>query len=174
MVAQGSVQPSENRRGIRAALVLTGGGFPGALFEIGALVALDEMMGEECSSTDFDLYVGSSAGSVVGLLLALGVPPEELRKMVLGQSPSLPHLRRQDLFRVQSLPRRLGLSFRHVLRVLRHFSRSGMGIRLSSFLVALLEGLPSGLLSLVPLRSTLEQIIIDLGIGNEEATAFGC
>ena len=86
----------------RNALILTGGGFSGALFEIGGLVAFDEVLGSVQPSNGFDIYVGASAGSVVGTLLSLGLPARELWQMVLGESTMLPAIRPQDVFRTES------------------------------------------------------------------------
>ena len=57
-------------------MVLAGGGVIGGMYEVGALAALDELPGFRAN--DFDLYVGSSAGSVVGALMANGIRPGEL------------------------------------------------------------------------------------------------
>ena len=46
----------------------------GALWEIGALRALDELL--DRSVLDLDLYVGVSGGAFVSTLLAAGVPPQ--------------------------------------------------------------------------------------------------
>lgn len=45
-----------NDRQPKAALVLDGGGVPGALYEIGVLTALDDSLGSSFSSTNFDFY----------------------------------------------------------------------------------------------------------------------
>ncbi|HUP35781.1 MAG TPA: patatin-like phospholipase family protein [Candidatus Limnocylindria bacterium] len=61
----------------RRALILAGGGVIGGMYEVGALAALDETL-PGFRANDFDLYVGSSAGSVVAALMANGVRPREL------------------------------------------------------------------------------------------------
>lgn len=66
-----------SRPSARRALVLAGGGVIGGMYEVGALAALDENL-PDFRANDFDLYVGSSAGSVVGALLANGVRPLDL------------------------------------------------------------------------------------------------
>ncbi len=66
-----------SRPPVRRALVLAGGGVIGGMYEVGALAALEETL-PSFRANDFDLYVGSSAGSVVGALMANGVPPLEL------------------------------------------------------------------------------------------------
>ncbi|MBI2527553.1 MAG: patatin-like phospholipase family protein [Candidatus Rokubacteria bacterium] len=65
----------------KRALVLAGGGVIGGMYEVGALAALDEDL-PEFRANDFDLYVGSSAGSVVAALMANGVPPLTLYRIL--------------------------------------------------------------------------------------------
>lgn len=65
-------EPSPKR-----ALVLAGGGVIGGMYEVGALAALDEAL-PGFRANDFDLYVGSSAGSVVAALMANQVRPLDL------------------------------------------------------------------------------------------------
>ena len=61
----------------RRALVLAGGGVIVGMYEVGVLAALDETL-PGFRANDFDLYVGSSSGSVVGALMANGIRPREL------------------------------------------------------------------------------------------------
>src|SRR5687768_10658166 len=61
----------------RVALVLGGGGITGAAYHLGVLNAMNSMS-LTASVNDFDLYVGTSAGSVVAACLANGITPEEL------------------------------------------------------------------------------------------------
>jgi NTE family protein len=62
----------------RCALALAGGGVVGGMYEVGALAALEERA-ETCR---FDIYVGCSAGSVVGSILANGVSASELYRIL--------------------------------------------------------------------------------------------
>jgi NTE family protein len=61
----------------KRALVLAGGGVIGGMYEVGALAALDEAL-PGFRANAFDLYVGSSAGSVVAALMANQVRPGDL------------------------------------------------------------------------------------------------
>src|SRR3982750_1166781 len=70
----------------RTALVLGGGGFTGAVYEIGALRALD-LLSVNKTVNDFDVYVGTSAGSLVASLPANGVTPEQMMRVVNDQVP---------------------------------------------------------------------------------------
>jgi NTE family protein len=61
----------------KRALVLAGGGVIGGMYEVGALTALDESL-PGFRANDFDLYIGSSSGSVVASLIANGIRPRDL------------------------------------------------------------------------------------------------
>ena len=71
----------------KTALVLGGGGFTGAVYEIGALRALD-LLSVNRSVNQFDVYVGTSAGSLVAALAANGVTPEQMMRVVNNQVPT--------------------------------------------------------------------------------------
>src|SRR5512134_2125942 len=66
---------SRRARG-RTALVCAGGGITGAVYEIGCLRALEDLL--DRSVLDFDTYVGVSGGAFVASLLAAGVSPHEM------------------------------------------------------------------------------------------------
>src|SRR5918999_498549 len=83
----------------KTALVLGGGGFTGAVYEIGALRALD-LLSVNRTINDFDVYVGTSAGSLVGALTANGVTPEQMMRVVNDQVvPGFPAIKREMLLR---------------------------------------------------------------------------
>src|SRR5437764_10857832 len=79
--------PKRRRKRSKTALVLGGGGFTGGVYEIGALRALD-LLSVNTSVNDFDVYVGTSAGSFVAALTANGITPEEMMRVVSGQVPT--------------------------------------------------------------------------------------
>ena len=68
-----SGQKSRRRRS-KTALVLGGGGFTGGVYEIGALRALD-LLAVNRTVNEFDVYVGTSAGSFVASMVANGITP---------------------------------------------------------------------------------------------------
>ena len=141
-------QPQRRRpRRSRTALVLGGGGFTGAVYEIGALRALD-LLAVNRTVNQFDVYVGTSAGSFVGSLVANGVTPEEMMRVVNQQVPTpFRDIDRSTLMRpntsefVQSMAllplRLLGLA-RNVVGQLGNTSLVDIGVGLA-------ENLPSGL-----------------------------
>jgi predicted acylesterase/phospholipase RssA len=78
---------NRRRRKSKTALVLGGGGFTGAVYEIGALRAFD-LLSVNKTVNQFDVYVGTSAGSFVAALAANGVTPEEMMRVVNKQVPT--------------------------------------------------------------------------------------
>jgi len=71
-------------------LALAGGGPGGAVYEIGALFALDETL-EGLDLTRLACYVGVSAGALLAACLANGMSPELLARVldqpVEGEEP---------------------------------------------------------------------------------------
>ena len=63
------------------ALVLAGGGVIGGMYEVGVLAALDDAL-PGFRANEFDLYVGSSSGSVVSSLMANGIRPRDLYEIL--------------------------------------------------------------------------------------------
>src|SRR5246127_2638980 len=92
--ASGSGTPQRPApRRSRSALVLGGGGFTGGVYEIGALRALD-LLSVNRTVNEFDVYVGTSAGSFVAASVANGVTPEEMMRVIVQQVPtSFPDVR---------------------------------------------------------------------------------
>ena len=74
-------------RSSKTALVLGGGGFTGGVYEIGALRALD-LLSVNRTVNQFDIYVGTSAGSLIAALVANGVTPEQMMRIVNNQVPT--------------------------------------------------------------------------------------
>src|SRR3989449_8793860 len=79
--------PKRRRKRSKTALVLGGGGFTGGVYEIGALRALD-LLSVNRTINQFDVYVGTSAGSFVAALAANGITPEEMMRVVNQQVPT--------------------------------------------------------------------------------------
>ena len=151
----------------RLALALSGGGFTGYLFEIGALTALDDLFDDGFGVTQFDFYVGVSAGSAAAALMANGVKPEEvLRANLLGERPY--YFERRDIF----VPA-MGEGFRSMTRLIRQFGqvltmylRNGRGMGLVALLEKAQETLPCGIYALDPFAQYLEATFAAKGLSN--------
>ncbi len=81
------VRRRSRRGGAKTALVLGGGGFTGGVYEIGALRAFD-LLAVNRTVNEFDVYVGTSAGSFVASMVANGVTPEEMMRVLNKALPS--------------------------------------------------------------------------------------
>ncbi len=68
----------------KTALVLSGGAISGGAFKLGGLQALSSFMLNR-KITEFDIYVGVSAGSLLATFLANGISTEELVKSMEGK-----------------------------------------------------------------------------------------
>jgi predicted acylesterase/phospholipase RssA len=165
----GGKQARRRPRRSRTALVLGGGGFTGGVYEIGALRALD-LLAVNRTVNQFDVYVGTSAGSFVASLAANGVTPEEMMRVVNQQVPTpFRDVDRGTLMRpnylefVQAtalLPlRMLGLARNMVTQL-----RSSSVIDLA---VGLAEALPSGLYDGNAIERYLEQVLGDPDRSND-------
>jgi NTE family protein len=141
--------PKRRRKRSKTALVLGGGGFTGGVYEIGALRALD-LLSVNRTINQFDVYVGTSAGSFVAALAANGITPEEMMRVVNQQVPTpfrdidLGTLLRPNLFEWAKkgalMPLRAALLAREVAGQMGSVSVMDLALGLA-------EGLPSGLYS---------------------------
>jgi len=157
-------KPSRRRsRRSRTALVLGGGGFTGGVYEIGALRALD-LLAVNRTVNEFDVYVGTSAGSFVGSLVANGVTPEEMMRVVTHQMPTpFRDVDRGSLMRLNYLEfaqsaallplRLLGLA-RSVVDHIGQFS-------VIDLVVELAGGLPSGIYDGTAIDGYLQSVLTD-------------
>ncbi len=69
----------------------------GAVYEIGALRAIDDLLVDRCVN-DFDIYVGTSAGAIVASCIANGVSSADMYRAIAGEHPTIPPLRREHVF----------------------------------------------------------------------------
>ncbi|MFP6639415.1 MAG: patatin-like phospholipase family protein, partial [Myxococcota bacterium] len=81
----------------RVALVLAGGAISGAAFKVGGIKALEDYLVGR-GLCDLDVYVGLSAGAVLAVPLAGGVGPDEMIRVLHGQSDRLDQLRPIDFY----------------------------------------------------------------------------
>jgi NTE family protein len=141
-------RPKRRKKPSKTALVLGGGGFTGGVYEIGALRALD-LLAVNSTVNNFDVYVGTSAGSFVAAMLANGVSPEEMMQVINTQEETeLEDLQLDKVLKLNYLgflQKTMALPLRSV-----ELARSMIRFREVSaidFGVALAENLPSGLYS---------------------------
>jgi predicted acylesterase/phospholipase RssA len=85
------------KRNPKIALVLAGGAVSGGAFKVGGLKALNDFLVGR-TITDFDIYVGLSAGSMLSVPLAAGISPDEMVKVLEGTSTRFEQLRPVDFY----------------------------------------------------------------------------
>jgi predicted acylesterase/phospholipase RssA len=130
----------------KTALVLGGGGFTGGVYQIGALRALD-LLSVNRTVNQFDVYVGTSAGSFIAAMTANGITPEEMMRVVSRQGPT--PFRDIDLGTLLA-PNLLEWARAGALMPLRALSLGRQLVRqlgqvsVMDLLLGLAEGLPSG------------------------------
>jgi NTE family protein len=88
---------STRKKNPRIALVLAGGAVTGGAYKLGGLKALDDFLVNR-KTTDFDMYVGLSAGSMLAAPLAGGVTPPEMLRSLEGVSEDFTTLTAFDFY----------------------------------------------------------------------------
>jgi NTE family protein len=145
--------------------VLGGGGFTGGMYEIGALRALD-LLTVNSTINQFDVYVGTSAGSFIAALSASGVTPDEMMRVATSQGPQpfrdvdLGDLLRLNLGELVRSGVRLPLRVASIARQL--LTQPGE-ISVMDLALELAQALPKGLYSGAGIESYLHRALVDSG-----------
>jgi predicted acylesterase/phospholipase RssA len=157
-------KPSRRRRArSRTALVLGGGGFTGGVYEIGALRALD-LLAVNRTVNQFDVYVGTSAGSFVAALAANGVTPEEMMRVVNRQVPTpFRDVGRGTVMRLNALEfaQSAALLPLRLVGLARNLVGQLGSVSLIDLAVGIAEALPSGLYDGGGIQDFIEEVLAD-------------
>jgi predicted acylesterase/phospholipase RssA len=143
----------------KVGLALAGGGPEGAIYEIGALRAMEEAL-EGLDLNDLEVYVGVSAGSFICANLANQLTPTQMARAIVkpepGEHPFVP-----ETFFTPAIGEWLRRSSR-VPRLLAEsvwdFARHPGDRRLIESLTRLARALPVGVFDNEPIREYLEKI----------------
>ena len=157
---QSRAQERPRRR--RCALALAGGGVIGGMYQVGALAALEERLEGTCS---FEIYVGCSAGSVVGSILANGISASELYR-IHDQDLSDPlNLQRNAVYSSDSFRQALGRFGRLVWAVSKN-AMVGLRGSIPDMLARVERDLPAGFFSLRALERWLHEAFAARGLSD--------
>jgi predicted acylesterase/phospholipase RssA len=178
------------KRRAKVALVCAGGGVTGAVYEIGCLRALDELLGR--SVLDLDVYLGISGGAFVASILAAGVSPREMYDEATTRTRTPLGVSAAPLYRLGSLEfLRRSVKAPRVLSEALVTSLTGEGRNISDLAWALFELLPPGLMETAGIQEYLHRLfrarrrsdsfeglphelyIVAVDLDSGEAVAFG-
>jgi NTE family protein len=158
---------AEARRGALS-LVLAGGGITGAMYEFGALQALDHFFAGSFRVNDFDLFVGTSGGAVVAALMANKVPPGEVGRSIIHNTDSPLNFKQDDILEIDWREIRASLmrALRVVPALVRFYRRNPKLFSIARAIYALEENMPPGIYALNKYQAYLAKLLTRRGCTN--------
>ena len=150
-------------------LACAGGVIEGAIYEIGALCALDEAV-EGANLNELDIYVGVSSGSLISGMLASGVSARELSRAVVSESTDTSlNLKPEVLFRpaVREYASRLGRLPKTLFSSLSYYLLNPGDLSLLGLLATFGSIVPTGLFTNAPLERFLARAFSTGGRTND-------
>ncbi|MFN7940355.1 MAG: patatin-like phospholipase family protein [Thermoanaerobaculia bacterium] len=152
-------QAPRRRSRPKVGLALAGGGPEGAIYEIGALRALDEAI-EGIDLNDLDLYIGVSAGAFIAANLVNHLTPTQMCRAILKHEPG-EHPFRPEIFFTPALAEFGGRarSVPHLIAdSILEFAKNPSDRTLIESFTRMARALPVGIFANEPIRHYLERI----------------
>jgi predicted acylesterase/phospholipase RssA len=154
----------------KIALCLPGGGANGALFQLGAVSALEDSI-ERLEASNFDLYVASSGGASVAAALASGLPVQRLYRAFVDPADVYFGLERKHLLRIDlgEWRRALPALFGAMREAAGGIVARGAGVPTPALwqeLDRLYDALPAGIFTLEGYEKFLEDFFVRRGVPN--------
>lgn len=158
---------SKHARRSKTALVLAGGGLTGAVYEIGALRAIDDLLLDR-TVNDFDIFVGTSAGALVSTFLAQGISPHEVMDALAGEHSHVPPIQPGDVFSLsRSDLARWGVKIpRTLIGAWSHYLRHRSDMTFFDVIWLFLDALPAGFYDNKALERYMQRVLEYLGKSN--------
>jgi predicted acylesterase/phospholipase RssA len=132
------------------------------MYEVGVLAALEERLG---GLRGVDIYVGCSAGSVVGSLVASGIPAREIYRVLDQDLPDALNFRRNAVFAPDSFRRACG-RFGQLLWAFGKNALSGLRGCIPDMLARAERDMPAGFFSLTALEGFMREALASRLKGN--------
>lgn len=167
MEGEGALSMEAERRDSKLALVLAGGGLTGAVYEIGALRAMEGLLVDR-TINDFDIFVGTSAGALVSAFVANGVAPGMMLQALEGTEDVIGGVGRRDIFNVdrrEILSRSVGLPGTLATAWFDYLSNRG-DATLFDLLWSLADALPAGLHNNLAMERYVRRVLAELDCTN--------
>ena len=148
----------------KVGLALAGGGPGGAIYEVGAIRALDEAI-EGIEFTDFDVYIGVSAGAFLASHLANNISTAKLCRGIIktdpGEQPFVPEMFLTPAYKEyirsgKNIPRFLFDS-------LSDYLENNRDPAVLKSLTRMSQALPVGLFNNDPIRNYIEKMFTQVG-----------
>jgi len=159
--------PKSGNKQPKIGLAIAGGGPVGAIYELGALRALDESI-DGLSLHDLDVYVGVSSGALIAACLANGISTDKICRIFLGQAQAglkfeperlMRPAYREYFERFSKIPAILSDTLTSLIR---HPGQAN----LTELISRLGKAIPSGLFNNETLNKFLEDAFVLMGRGN--------
>lgn len=152
----------------RLGIACAGGGVTGAIYEIGALAAIEERL-EDISLTEFDVFIGVSAGAYISAMLANGIPPGVLYRNVTRAAGQRTDIDDLGLFRlnIEEIARRLARAPVTILDAAWDYYKNSHETTWADLVSALSALLPSGVFRNEGLETWLENWLDHPGRTND-------
>jgi NTE family protein len=149
-------------------LVLAGGGITGAMYEFGALQALDHFLAGSFRVNDFDIFVGTSGGAVVAALMANRVPPGEVGRAIIHNTQNPLNFKQDDILEIdwQEIKASLLRALKVIPALVRFYRRNPNLFSIARAIYALEENMPSGIYSLNKYQTYLRKLLTRPGCVN--------
>jgi predicted acylesterase/phospholipase RssA len=151
----------------KTALVLAGGGLTGAVYHIGALRAIDDLLVDR-SVNDFDIYVGTSAGAFIASLLANGLSPDVMLKVMDGSHKGIEPIERQHIYSMDYMDLMKWVSNlpKTAFSLLAEYLRKPGDMSLFDILWTFSGSLPSGIYDTLGLEKYIRRLLETEGCPN--------
>ena len=164
-----TVQPTNS---VRIGLALAGGGMEGAVYEIGALRALEEVLEGVSLNRDVHCYVGVSAGAFIASCLANDISTAQLCRAIFKDRGEEHPLVPSTVFRpaVKEMGRRSLMVPRLLAEALRDYAKHPGDVTLAEALMRLVRALPAGVFDGEPLRRFLARSFERIGRSDDFRT----
>jgi predicted acylesterase/phospholipase RssA len=152
----------------KSALVLAGGGLTGAVYHIGALRAIDDLLVDR-TVNDFDIFVGTSAGSLICSLLANGFTPDQMLKSMYSGNSELGAIEQRHIFSVnfQDVLRWVVKIPPGIVKNAYQYLKSSREMTIFDLLWSLSEMVPPGLYDIMALEHYLRGVLETPGRSND-------
>lgn len=159
---------SERLSSVRFGLACAGGVIEGAIYEIGALCALEEAI-DGLGFNQMDVYVGVSSGALITSCLANGISARTLGRAVISQADPTLNLKPEVLFTpaMREFGRRLWQAPGAALRALRKYLASPLDLSPVGALAEMSTLLPVGVFDNNPLERYLARAFSEKGRTND-------